>query len=129
LTNLVLDQELDTLDGGGSGLGDSGGNTTHCESVSIIDHDEAKRTQRPGWMAFQWYRNVLRKSTTKPCEKILLAPSVLTRFVIPSQASWVFLNSKLAITLMHRGRIRWHQDDIRCQSESIPSSAGGCHSW
>jgi hypothetical protein len=34
LTNLVLDQELDTLNGGGSGLGDSGGNTTHCKSVS-----------------------------------------------------------------------------------------------
>lgn len=30
LTNLVLDQELDTLNGGSSGLGDSGGDTTHC---------------------------------------------------------------------------------------------------
>ena len=30
LTNLVLDQELDTLDGGSSSLGDSGGDTTHC---------------------------------------------------------------------------------------------------
>jgi hypothetical protein len=30
-TNLVLDQELDTLDGGSSSLGDSSGNTTHCE--------------------------------------------------------------------------------------------------
>lgn len=29
VTNLVLDQELDTLNGGSSGLGDSGGNTTH----------------------------------------------------------------------------------------------------
>ena len=29
LTNLVLNQELDTLDGGSSGLGDSGGDTTH----------------------------------------------------------------------------------------------------
>jgi hypothetical protein len=35
MTNLVLDQELDTLDGGSSGLGDSGGNTTHCDTVSI----------------------------------------------------------------------------------------------
>jgi hypothetical protein len=52
LTNLVLDQELDTLDGGGSGLGDSGGDTTHCESVSIVDLDHVKRTQRPGWIAF-----------------------------------------------------------------------------
>jgi hypothetical protein len=26
---LVLDEELDTLDGGGSGLRDGGGNTTH----------------------------------------------------------------------------------------------------
>lgn len=33
-TNLVLDQELDTLNGGSGGLGDSGGNTTHYESVS-----------------------------------------------------------------------------------------------
>lgn len=39
LTNLVLDQELDTLDGGSSGLGDSGGDTTHWESVSIDDRD------------------------------------------------------------------------------------------
>lgn len=31
-TNLVLDQELDTLNGGSSGLGDSGGDTTHCEN-------------------------------------------------------------------------------------------------
>ena len=30
-TNLVLDEELDTLDGGGSRLGDGGGNTTHEE--------------------------------------------------------------------------------------------------
>jgi hypothetical protein len=29
ITNLVLDQELDTLNGGSSGLGDSGGDTTH----------------------------------------------------------------------------------------------------
>lgn len=33
-TYLVLDQELDTLDGSSSGLGDSGGNTTHCDQVS-----------------------------------------------------------------------------------------------
>jgi hypothetical protein len=26
---LVLDEELDTLDGSGSGLGDGGGDTTH----------------------------------------------------------------------------------------------------
>jgi hypothetical protein len=30
LTNLVLDEELDTLDGGGGSLGDGGGDTTHC---------------------------------------------------------------------------------------------------
>ena len=35
LTNLVLDEQLDTLNGGGSGLRDGGGNTTHCELVSI----------------------------------------------------------------------------------------------
>jgi hypothetical protein len=29
LAYLVLDEELDTLNGGGSGLGDSSGNTTH----------------------------------------------------------------------------------------------------
>lgn len=29
ITNLVLDQELDTLNGGSGGLGDSGGDTTH----------------------------------------------------------------------------------------------------
>ena len=31
---LVLDEELDTLDGGGSGLRDGGGDTTHCKGVS-----------------------------------------------------------------------------------------------
>ena len=30
LTNLVLDEELDTLDGGGGSLGDGSGDTTHC---------------------------------------------------------------------------------------------------
>lgn len=35
MTNLVLDQELDTLNGGSSGLGDSGGDTTHYRKVSI----------------------------------------------------------------------------------------------
>lgn len=30
LTNLVLDEELDTLNGGGGGLGDGSGDTTHC---------------------------------------------------------------------------------------------------
>lgn len=34
VTNLVLDEELDTLDGGGSGLGDSGRDTTHYNSIS-----------------------------------------------------------------------------------------------
>jgi hypothetical protein len=29
-TNLVLDEELDTLDGSGGSLGDGGGDTTHC---------------------------------------------------------------------------------------------------
>jgi len=29
-TYLVLDEELDTLDGGGGGLRDGGGDTTHC---------------------------------------------------------------------------------------------------
>jgi hypothetical protein len=31
LAYLVLDEELDTLDGGSSSLGDSGGNTTHYD--------------------------------------------------------------------------------------------------
>jgi hypothetical protein len=29
-TNLVLDEELDTLDGSGGSLRDGGGDTTHC---------------------------------------------------------------------------------------------------
>jgi hypothetical protein len=29
-TNLVLDEELDTLDGSGGSLGDGGRDTTHC---------------------------------------------------------------------------------------------------
>jgi hypothetical protein len=34
-TYLVLDEELDTLDGSGSGLRDSGGDTTHYWLVSF----------------------------------------------------------------------------------------------
>ena len=30
ITNLVLDEELDTLDGSGGSLGDGGRDTTHC---------------------------------------------------------------------------------------------------
>lgn len=33
---LVLDEELDTLDGSGGGLGDGGGNTTHCDLLVIV---------------------------------------------------------------------------------------------
>jgi hypothetical protein len=36
-TYLVLDQELDTLNGSSSGLGDGGGNTTHCYRKSVSD--------------------------------------------------------------------------------------------
>ena len=36
MTNLVLDEELNTLDGGSGGLGDSGGDTTHWKTVSIV---------------------------------------------------------------------------------------------
>ena len=36
LTNLVLDEELDTLDGGGGSLGDGSGDTTHCYPMLAI---------------------------------------------------------------------------------------------
>lgn len=35
MSYLVLDKELDTLNGGGSGLRDGGGNTTHCGNQSV----------------------------------------------------------------------------------------------
>lgn len=35
-TYLVLDEELDTLNGGGSGLRDGGGNTTHCRMLLAL---------------------------------------------------------------------------------------------
>jgi hypothetical protein len=39
LTNLVLDEELDTLDGGGGSLGDGSGDTTHCcPMLAIVSH-------------------------------------------------------------------------------------------
>lgn len=42
-TNLVLDEELDTLDGGSGSLGDSSGNTTHCKLfVSSICSSKAR---------------------------------------------------------------------------------------
>jgi len=39
---LVLDEELDTLDGGGSGLRDGGGNTTHQEVHHEAGHSERR---------------------------------------------------------------------------------------
>lgn len=39
-TNLVLDEELDTLDGSGSSLRDGGGDTTHYSSTSVTAHDD-----------------------------------------------------------------------------------------
>jgi len=35
-TYLILDQELDTLNGSGCGLGDGSGDTTHCDKASVI---------------------------------------------------------------------------------------------
>jgi hypothetical protein len=40
LTNLVLDKELDTLDGGSSSLRDGSGNTTHQEVDDESGHAE-----------------------------------------------------------------------------------------
>lgn len=37
-THLILDQELDTLDGGSSRLGDSSRNTTHCRENYVSAH-------------------------------------------------------------------------------------------
>lgn len=68
VTNLVLDEELDTLDGGSSGLGDSGGDTTHCDSVSIWSiSDEPEMFPVRDWKLETWH--ILMKSTTKPCGK------------------------------------------------------------
>jgi hypothetical protein len=36
-TYLILDQELDTFDGSSSGLGDCGGDTTHCYQELVAD--------------------------------------------------------------------------------------------
>jgi hypothetical protein len=36
-TYLILDQELDTFDGSGSGLGDCGRDTTHCYHELVVD--------------------------------------------------------------------------------------------
>ncbi len=36
-TYLILDQELDTLDGSSSGLGDGSRNTTHCYHELVAD--------------------------------------------------------------------------------------------
>lgn len=37
-TNLVLDEKLDTLNGSGGSLGDSGGDTSHCRKLLVIVH-------------------------------------------------------------------------------------------
>ena len=77
-TNLVLNEELDTLDGSGGSLGDGGGDTTHCcpmlatvflfpssyqhrcaGASNAMSRELARMHHATGW-------NVLRKSTTKP---------------------------------------------------------------
>lgn len=42
VANLVLDEELDTLDGGSGGLGDGSGNTTHCRVLVSSPCSDAK---------------------------------------------------------------------------------------
>lgn len=62
LAYLVLDEELDTLDGGSSSLGDSGGNTTHYyilvsiprniqQSIQLVD---IMKNQSIGRIAFDY---------------------------------------------------------------------------
>ena len=45
-TYLVLDKKLDTLNWSGSGLGDSGGDTSHCDVVSMLLCCQEKSTIR-----------------------------------------------------------------------------------
>lgn len=74
---LVLDEELDTLDGGGGGLRDGGRDTTHC-----ISSQYARFHGKSGFVAWASIPrpivpvidgrcdvdgDVLKKSTTKPC--------------------------------------------------------------
>ena len=77
-TNLVLDEELDTLNGSGGSLGDGGGDTTHCCPMLATDSlfpssyrrgcagaiNALSRRMAPLHHAIRC--NVLRKSTTKP---------------------------------------------------------------
>jgi len=77
-TNLVLDEELDTLDGSGSSLGDGGRDTTHCYPMlangSLFPSSYRRRCAGAinalgSGMALLHHAtgcNVLRKSTTKP---------------------------------------------------------------
>lgn len=77
-TNLVLDEELDTLDGSGSSLGDGGGDTTHCCPTLANGFLFPGSYQRRCAGAINAFNcgmallhhaigsNVLRKSTTKP---------------------------------------------------------------
>jgi hypothetical protein len=68
-TCLVLDKKLDTLNGSGGGLGDGGGDTTHCRYVSIDVLDNVLRRLVMADKISRWrgvLENVLKKSTTKP---------------------------------------------------------------
>lgn len=81
-TNLVLDKELDTLNGSGSGLRDGSGDTTHYRIVSTVVLFPSRGSEllsaevldlRPGGdgiavgtLPSDIGADVLKKSTTKP---------------------------------------------------------------
>lgn len=66
-TNLVLNEELDTLDGGSSSLGDGSGDTAHCECMLVSFCSNSKHASR--LQAGECYVKigviVLKKSITK----------------------------------------------------------------
>jgi hypothetical protein len=67
---LVLDEQLNTLDRGGSGLGDGGGNTTHCGLLvhRFLSRPLGLSSCPAGNRSIEWKTrpNLLKKSTTKP---------------------------------------------------------------
>ena len=94
---LVLDQELDSLNRGGSGLGDSGGDTSHHE---VDCRSLGKKVKRE-----RGTRSVIRHTTKRQVAGRLysLAKDLASFGFLTRSLGWV----TAAILILQRGRRSW----------------------